>query len=96
MTLQLPTRNGARLLGLGAAACVACCVGPILAFLGGLGVAGIVSSWLIGGSGFVIAAVAAFASVAVRRRRARPACAAGAAEPVPVQLVDRAERAMPV
>lgn len=95
MKLQLPTRNGAGVLGLGVAACVACCVGPILAFLGGLGVAGIVSSWFIGGSGFVIAVVAAFAFVAVRSRRARSASAARAAEPVPVQLVDKADLAMP-
>ncbi len=32
-----PKRDGATVVGLGAAACVACCAGPILAFLGGIG-----------------------------------------------------------
>ncbi len=37
-------------LGLGVAACAACCAGPILAFLGGLGVAGLASTWLTAAS----------------------------------------------
>ena len=41
-------------LGLGAAACVACCAGPILAFLGGLGIAGLASTLLIGAAGLLI------------------------------------------
>jgi hypothetical protein len=60
-------------VGLGAAACAACCAGPIVAFLGGLGVAGLLSAAVIGGVGLLVTA-AAVGAMAVRRRR-RPSCA---------------------
>jgi mercuric ion transport protein len=60
------------LVGLGAAACVACCAGPLLAFLGGLGLAGVASTALIGSAGLAITAAAILAFVAVRRRK--PTC----------------------
>lgn len=62
-------KEGLGILGFGAAACVACCAGPILAFLGGVGIAGLASTLLIGAAGLVIAAVAVIAIVLVRRRR---------------------------
>ena len=62
-------KDGLSVLGIGAAACVACCAGPILAFLGGVSLAGLASTVFIGTAGFVIAAVALAALLVVRRRR---------------------------
>lgn len=62
-------KNGAGILGLGAVACLACCAGPILAFLGGLGIAGLASTLFIGAAGLAITAAAIAAFVVVRRRR---------------------------
>ena len=63
-------RNDAfSLVGIGAAACVACCAGPILAILGGLGLAGVGSTPLIGSAGLAITAGAIVAFVALRRRK---------------------------
>jgi hypothetical protein len=70
-----------------AAACVACCAGPIIAVLGGLGAAGLVSTLFIGTGGLLIAALAGVAFLAVRRRRS-PA-SKGEPEPVPVELTRR-------
>lgn len=83
--------EGFSILGLGAAACIACCAGPILAVLGGVSVAGIASTWLIGSAGLVIAAFAAAAFVVIRRRRRR-AVHGGVSrgEPVQVELTSRA------
>lgn len=75
-------RDGLGILGLGAAACVACCAGPILAFLGGLGIAGLASTLLVGSIGLVVTAVAIAATILVRRRTTR--CATLDSGPVPV------------
>jgi len=63
-------REGLGLLGLGAAACVACCAGPILALLGGLTIAGLASTLLFGVAGLAVAVVAEASWWAIRRRRA--------------------------
>jgi hypothetical protein len=81
-----PPKDGFRILGVGAAACVACCAGPILAFLGGLSLAGLAGTWLLGSASLAIAAVAAIGFFIVRRRRQQSACATVPADPVPVQL----------
>lgn len=75
-------------LGVGAAACLACCAGPILAFLGGLGIAGLASTLLIGAGGLLITAAAIAAFIVVRRRRTT--CATPDEGPVPVTLATRA------
>ena len=62
-------KDGLGVLGMGAAACVACCAGPVLAILGGLSLAGLASTLLIGTAGLVIAAVALAALLVARRRR---------------------------
>lgn len=85
-------KDGLGIVGFGAAACVACCAGPILALLGSLSVAGIASAWFIGIGGFVIAALAAVAFLVVRRRRQQTACATDPAKPVPVHLPTNADR----
>jgi hypothetical protein len=61
-------RDGLSVVGMGAAACVACCAGPILA-IGGLSLAALSSTLLIGTAGLVIAAVALAALLVARRRR---------------------------
>jgi hypothetical protein len=76
-------------VGLGIAACVACCAGPILAFLGGVTVLGVASTWFIGGAGLVIAAAAATAFLVVRSRRRESACAVDGVEPIPIELTTR-------
>lgn len=86
--------GGVNVLGLGVAACAACCAGPILALLGGASLAGLASTWAIGGAGLVIAAFAALAYLAVRRRRTESSCSRGAIDPVPVALVDRGPAAV--
>jgi hypothetical protein len=58
------------ILGIGATACVACCIGPIVAFLGGLGIAGLASTLVIGAGSLAITTAAIVAIVVVRRRRA--------------------------
>lgn len=78
------------MLGIGVAACAACCAVPILALLGGLSLAGLASTLVIGTSGLVIAAAATTAFVAVRRRRTPSA--ARAAGPVPVEAPRAGQR----
>jgi hypothetical protein len=75
--------TGLGVVGLGAAACAVCCAGPILAFLGGLGLAGLVSTWFIGWAGLAVAVSAALAWVITRHRR-QSRCSAPASAPVPV------------
>jgi hypothetical protein len=77
------------IVGLGIAACVACCAGPILALLGGVTIAGVASTWVIGGAGLLIAAVAAVGFLAIRSRRRRLSCAADGGERIPVALTTR-------
>ena len=81
-------REGFGLLGIGAVACLACCAGPILALLGGISLAGLLSTAVIGTVGLVVAGAAAVAFLLVRRRR-QAACAADAAEPVPLPTPTR-------
>jgi hypothetical protein len=54
---------------LAAAACAACCIGPIVGVLGGIAALGLVSTLLIGAAGVVIAAAATTLAVPVYRRR---------------------------
>lgn len=71
------------LVGIGAAACIACCAGPILAFLGGLTLAGVATTAVIGTTGLVLSALA-LVGVLVRQRRATASCRATPSEPVAV------------
>jgi mercuric ion transport protein len=69
-------REGIALLGISASACVACCAGPLLALLGGLGLAGVASTLLFGAVGLLLVLAAVAAGAAARRRQRRPcACA---------------------
>jgi hypothetical protein len=79
---------GFSLLGIGAAACAACCAGPMLAFLGGLSLAGLVSTLVFGTVGLLVAAGAAVAAQLVLRRRRGSSCDPDQA-PVPVASPSR-------
>jgi hypothetical protein len=67
-------KHGAGILGLGAAACVACCAGPILAFLGGVAALGVVGTFIFGAGTLVVAAVVIGSVVMVRWRRRAITC----------------------
>ncbi len=82
-------KDGLSIIGLGAAACLACCAGPVLAFLGGLSIAGLAGTVLFGAIGLLIAMPAIVAFVVVRRRRA--SCAV----PVGSVAVDPPSRKVP-
>lgn len=77
-----------RILGIGAVACLACCAGPIMALLGGLGIAGLASTLLLGAGGLLITASAIAAFIVVRRRRTT--CTTPDEGPVPVGFSTRA------
>ena len=83
------TRDGLGVVGLGATACVACCAGPVLAFLGGLSVAGLAGTAFFGVLALLVAIPAAVAFLVVRRRRTAEATPTAA---VPVDAPRRAIR----
>ena len=60
-----------QIVGLATAACVACCIGPIIGLLGAVAAAGIFSTIWTGLFGVAIAVGAITATVIVRRRRTR-------------------------
>jgi hypothetical protein len=69
-------RRAAGLVGIGAAACAACCVGPILGVLGGVGALSLGVGAALGlVAALVVLAVGIGAFVLWRRRRS-PTCAA--------------------
>lgn len=72
------------MLGFAAAACVACCAGPILAAIGGISLIGLVGTLAFGAVSLAVAGVV-IAAVLVVRHRARTS-ASGA---VPVELTPR-------
>lgn len=72
------------ILGFVAAACVACCIGPIVAALGAIAALGVVSTIVIGVAGLLIAAAVVAAVVVARHRR--PSACAIETETVPVEL----------
>ena len=85
-----PSRSGiASVLGIAAVACVACCLGPILAVLGAIAALGVASTMVIGAAGLMITAAAIAAFVVVHRRRTDASCAVPQ-ERVPVELGQRA------
>lgn len=61
--------KGWGLVGVGAAACVGCCIGPIAAFFGSASVAGVAGGALFGIVGIAVVLVATIAIVVVRRHR---------------------------
>jgi hypothetical protein len=82
MSTDETTRQNAGLLGVGAAACVACCAGPLIGFLAAASVATLTTVAVFGVAGLAVPVLAVLAYL--RRRRAAPD--SGAAEAVPVVL----------
>jgi hypothetical protein len=60
---------GLGVLGAGAAACAACCAGPVVGFLAATGIASLVGAVVFGVIGLLV--VLAIAAVVWQRRRAR-------------------------
>lgn len=85
MTARRDQQEKAAFVGLGIAACLACCAGPILAVLGGLIVAGLGGTALLGVVGLVVAvpAITAYGIVRRRRRSCSPTAIAPVAIPEP-------------
>jgi hypothetical protein len=69
-----PAKAGAGVLGVGVAACAACCAGPILGALSAVGIAS-AAGYLVAGSLAIVVGLLAAAFVVVRRRRRHAACA---------------------
>jgi hypothetical protein len=86
--LKKAGNDGFGVLGIGAAACLACCAGPMLAFLGGVGIAGLASTLLVGAAGLLIT-VAAVAAIVVVVRRRRTTRVAPEESPVAVTISSR-------
>jgi hypothetical protein len=61
--------DGAAVVGVGVAACAVCCTGPILAFLGAIGLGTVLGVATFGAIGLVVALLAV--PVLLRRRRRR-------------------------
>jgi hypothetical protein len=83
---QPEAKTGLGVLGVGAVACAACCAGPVLGFLAGVGLTAAVGLALFG----IVGLVAVFVTAGVlwrgwRARRCAPAAASTGAEPVPVE-----------
>jgi hypothetical protein len=76
-------REGLGILGVGAAACAACCVGPILGFLAAIGLTTAAGVAVFGVVGLVLLVPGAL--WLLRRRRQQAACAVPEG-PVPVEL----------
>lgn len=80
------SRDRATIVGVGAAACVACCAGPIIAFLAAIGIGTIAFIALFGTIGFALAGVGVVGVVRHRRRRSVACSAATIRETVDVQI----------
>ena len=78
------SKENATIVGVGAAACVACCAGPIIGFLAAIGIGTAVGFALFGTISLVVGALALI--VVVRRRRRRAAACGTSPAPVTVQI----------
>jgi hypothetical protein len=78
-------RETAAIIGVGAAACAACCAGPIIAFLAAIGLGTALGLALFGSAALVIGALAMVIVLRRRRRRLATGCTAAAA-PVAVDM----------
>ena len=67
-------KNTAAIVGVGAAACAACCAAPIIGFLTAIGLSTLAGVALFGTAGLAVAAIGLFVVVR-RRRRQTTACA---------------------
>ena len=77
-------KENAAIVGVGVAACAACCAGPILGFLAAIGLGTAVGFALFGSAALVIGAIAIV--VVLRRRRRRTDACTTTSEPVAVDM----------
>jgi hypothetical protein len=77
-------RRGFGVVGLGAAACAACCVGPIVGVLGGIGALSLGAGAALGLLAGVLVLALGVVWFVVWRRRRNPSCAAPLHQQVPV------------
>ena len=85
-------KDSATIVGVGVAACAACCAGPIIGVLAAIGL-GTAAGFALFGIFAVLVGAAAVAFVLVRRRRRARACTpARAPTEVPVELTDMRTR----
>lgn len=73
MTKTTSPRDRAAIIGVGGAACAACCAGPILGLLAAIGISTAAGYALFGIAGLIIAGTLA-GIVLYRRRRSRTTC----------------------
>jgi len=64
--MKKSSKDGFGIVVLGAVACAACCAGPLLAILGGLSLAGLASTLLVGAVGLAAFVAAGVAYIVVR------------------------------
>jgi hypothetical protein len=81
-------RDRRAIVGFGAAACAACCAGPVLAFAASVTAAGLIGAVLVGSVALGVAA-AVVVAVVVAHRRPPQRCAASPAMPVAVHAPTR-------
>ena len=80
-------KAGLGLVGAGAAACAACCAGPVLGFLAATGIASVFGALLFGAVGLIV--VVAVAAVLWQRRRCRAGNCTPESGPVPMDPPQR-------
>lgn len=79
-------RENAALVGVGVAACVACCAGPILGVLAAIGLGTAAGIAMFGTVALLLGALAITVVVVRRRRRSAQSCSPAAADSVLVEL----------
>ena len=77
-------KENAAIVGVGVAACAACCAGPIIGFLAAIGLGTAVGFALFGSATLAIGAIAIIVVLRRRRRRANPCTTTSA--PVAIDL----------
>lgn len=79
-------RDGAALVGVGAAACAVCCAGPILGFLAAIGLGTVLGVAVFGSVAIVVGAIA---FVMLLRKRRQPAMDCVTSNEQPIELTQR-------
>ncbi len=82
-------RKNATIIGVGVAGCAACCAGPIIGLVAAIGV-GTAAGLALFGALSILIGVVLMTFVLIRRQRRQVCASIEAAEPVPVELSDRA------
>ena len=76
--------DGAKVAGVAVVACAACCVGPIIAFLGAVGLGTVLGVFLFGLVGLGVAGLGAL--LWLRHRKRQKACAVTPKPSMPVTM----------